>query len=133
MVNREILQKKAFLVKETPIMSIYVKTTVQQTADGHFLETEQRLTKDEYLSLLMDADTSLRQIRKNRYCLTENNLYFEIDVYPFWKQQALLEIQVNDPHQHIAFPPSLSILRDVTHDSAYKSYGISQHIPPEDA
>lgn len=28
MVNREILQKKAFLVKETPIMSIYVKTTV---------------------------------------------------------------------------------------------------------
>lgn len=111
---------------------IYVKTTVQQTADGHFLETEQRLTKDEYLSLLMDADTSLRQIRKNRYCLTENNLYFEIDVYPFWKQQALLEIQVNDPHQHIAFPPFLSILRDVTHNSAYKSYGISQHIPPED-
>ena len=112
---------------------IYVKTTVQQTADGHFLETEQRLTKDEYLSLLMDADTSLRQIRKNRYCLTENNLYFEIDVYPFWKQQALLEIQVIDPHQHIAFPPFLSILRDVTHNSAYKSYGISQHIPPEDA
>lgn len=28
MVNREILQKKAFLVKETPIVSIYVKTTV---------------------------------------------------------------------------------------------------------
>lgn len=28
MVNREILQKKAFLVKETPIMSIYVKTAV---------------------------------------------------------------------------------------------------------
>ena len=28
MVNREILQKKALLVKETPIMSIYVKTTV---------------------------------------------------------------------------------------------------------
>lgn len=28
MVNHVILQKKAFLVKETPIMSIYVKTTV---------------------------------------------------------------------------------------------------------
>ena len=28
MVNREILQKKAFPVKETPIMSIYVKTPV---------------------------------------------------------------------------------------------------------
>lgn len=28
MVNREILQKTAFPVKETPIMSIYVKTTV---------------------------------------------------------------------------------------------------------
>ncbi len=112
---------------------IYVKTTAQRTADGHLLETEQRLTKDEYLNLLMDADTSLRQIRKNRYCLTENNLYFEIDVYPFWKQQALLEIQVNDSQQPIAFPPFLSILRDVTQDSAYKSYGIAQHIPPENA
>lgn len=28
MVNREILQKKAFPAKETPIMSNYVKTTV---------------------------------------------------------------------------------------------------------
>ena len=28
MVNRKILQKKAFPVKETPIMSNYVKTTV---------------------------------------------------------------------------------------------------------
>ena len=28
MVNRVILQKKAFPAKETPIMSIYVKTTV---------------------------------------------------------------------------------------------------------
>ena len=28
MVNRVILQKKAFPVKETPIMSIYVKTAV---------------------------------------------------------------------------------------------------------
>lgn len=40
MVNREILQKKAFLVKETPIMSIYVKTTafcVKRTLNAFFV------------------------------------------------------------------------------------------------
>ncbi|MCD8356482.1 MAG: AAA family ATPase [Clostridia bacterium] len=110
---------------------IYIKTTKTTAPDGRRIETEQRLTQDEYLNLLMDADTSLRQIRKNRYCLTENNLYFEIDVYPFWKNQAILEVQVNDAGQPIIFPDYLSVIRDVTYDDTYKNYSLAREIPPE--
>ncbi|MGM9629706.1 AAA family ATPase [Butyricicoccus sp.] len=111
---------------------IYIKTAKTTVANGKRIETEQRITKDEYLSLLMNADTSVRQIRKNRYCLTENNLYFEIDVYPFWKHQAILEVQLNTPEQRVTFPSYLTILREVTHDSAYKNHSLARSIPPEE-
>ena len=37
------------------------------------VEIERRLSEREYLSLLMNADTSRHQIRKDRYCLTYGN------------------------------------------------------------
>ncbi len=111
---------------------IYIKTAKTTVSNGKRIETEQRITKDEYLRLLMDADTSLRQIRKNRYCLTENNLYFEIDVYPFWEHQAILEVQLNSSEQHVVFPPYLTILREVTHDHSYKNHSLARSIPPEE-
>lgn len=111
---------------------IYIKTVKTMVANGKRIEAEQRITKDEYLNLLMDADTTLRQIRKNRYCLTENNLYFEIDVYPFWKKQAVLEVQMSAPEQQIVLPEYLHILRDVTKEPAYKNYAMARQIPPEE-
>ena len=111
---------------------IYIKTKKVTTPDGRRIETEQRLTPDEYLHLLMDADTSLRQIRKNRYCLTENNLYFEIDVYPFWQHQAILEVQLNDAGQQVIFPDYLSVIRDVTNLDVYKNHSLARTVPPED-
>lgn len=111
---------------------IYIKTTKTMVGNGKRIETEQRITKDEYLSLLMNADTTLRQIRKNRYCLAENNLYFEIDVYPFWENQAVLEVQISAPEQPPSLPDYLHILRDVTHDAAYKNRAMARTIPPEE-
>lgn len=111
---------------------IYIKNTKTTVSSGKRIETEQRLTKDEYLHLLMDADTSLRQIRKNRYCLTEHNLYFEIDVYPFWKHQAILQVQLNTLEQELTFPSYLTIIREVTQDEAYQNRSIARNIPPEE-
>ncbi len=112
---------------------IYIKTTKTTVANGKRIETEERITQDEYLDLLMEADTSLRQIRKNRYCLTENNQYFEIDVYPFWKRQALVEVQLPESAPQAQFPPYLHVIREVTDDDAYKNYRLARTIPPEEA
>ena len=53
--------------------------------------------------MLMDADTTKRQIRKTRYCLTYSGQYFEIDVYPFWKDRAIAEIELSDENAEVAF------------------------------
>lgn len=105
---------------------IYVQTTKKKVTDVKRVEIERRLTKDEYLRLLMDADPNARPIRKTRYCLTHDNQYFEIDVYPFWNHQAIVEIELNNEDDEIRFPGFLSVIREVTGDETYKNASLAK-------
>jgi len=67
----------------------YYKTTKRKISSVKRIEVEKRLSKEEYISLLMNADSSLKQVRKDRYCLTLNNQYYEIDVFPFGRIKRL--------------------------------------------
>ena len=112
----------------------------QRGQDGHYLffsttkrgaglkrvEVEKRLTKDEYLAAMMEADVTRRQIRKTRYCLTWGTQYFEIDVYPFWQDRAIVEIELTDENDPIEFPPQLRVIREVTDDPAYKNAALAE-------
>lgn len=100
---------------------MYIKTTKKTVSAVKRIEIEQRLSKDEYLRLLMDADTNMHPLRKTRYCLTYNNQYFEIDVYPFSTNKAILEIELNDENTPIEFPPELNIIREVTDDRRFRN------------
>ena len=103
----------------------YTKTIKKVVSDIKRLEIEKRISEKEYLDLLMDADTNKRQIRKTRYCLVHNNQYFEIDIYPFWQDKAIMEIELNNENQKIDFPPNISIIKEVTQDEYYKNYNLA--------
>ena len=105
---------------------IYVKTIKRKVTDLKRIEVEKRLSKDEYLTLLMEADTEKRQIRKTRYCLMCNNQYFEIDVYPFWSDKAILEIELSDENSEVKFPEQIKIIKEVTDDENYKNASLAK-------
>ena len=105
---------------------IYIQTTKKKVTDLKRIEVERRLTKDEYLRLLMDADPECRSIRKTRYCLTYDNQYFEIDVYPFWDHQAIVEIELNNEDEGIRFPAELKVIREVTEDESFKNASLAR-------
>ena len=73
----------------------------------------------------MNADTSRRQIRKDRYCLTYANQYFEIDVYPFWNDKAIAEIELSDENADIVFPDFIRVIKEVTYDDSYKNANLA--------
>ncbi|MDY4487674.1 MAG: AAA family ATPase [Candidatus Limivicinus sp.] len=104
---------------------IYFQTTKRRVSEVKRVEIEKRLTKDEYLCLLMQADTTKRQIRKDRYCLTYDNQYFEIDIYPFWDDKAIMEIELRDENEQIHFPGQLKVIREVTDDDNYKNASLA--------
>ena len=105
---------------------IYMQTTKKKISDVKRVEVERRLTKDEYLRLLMDADPDCRPIRKTRYCLTYDNQYFEIDLYPFWDHQAIVELELRDEKEEIRFPKELRVIREVTDDDAFKNASLAR-------
>lgn len=105
---------------------VYFKTTKRRVDDIKRVEIEKRLSKDEYLRLLMDADTTKRQIRKTRYCLTYDNQYFEIDVYPFWNDKAIMEIELSDENAKIKFPEQIHIIKEVTGDITYTNASLAR-------
>ncbi len=105
---------------------IYVKTIKRKISGLKRVEIETRISKDEYLTLLMEADTAKRQIRKNRYCLMYENQYFEIDIYPFWSDKAIMEIELSNENDEIRFPADIKIIREVTDDENYKNASLAE-------
>ena len=112
--------------KRTDGHYIYYETIKWNVTGMKRVEIEQRLSEEEYLQLLVSADAIKHQIRKERYCFTYENQYFEIDIYPFWKDQAILEIELNDDNEQIRFPEELEIIREVTDDKAYKNAALAE-------
>lgn len=104
---------------------IFTQTIKRKISDIKRLEIERRLTETEYLEFLMNADTTKRQIRKDRYCLTYNNQYFEIDVYPFWSKIAIAEIELNSEDAEVSFPEQIKVIREVTKEEAFKNASLA--------
>ena len=90
------------------------------------IEKEKRLSKEEYLDLLMSADPELRQIRKTRYCLSENGYYYEIDIFPFMRDKAIMEIELKDENEEIIFPEFINVIKEVTDDISYKNHSLAK-------
>ena len=95
------------------------------------VETEQRLNPDEYSRYLKEADRTARPIQKTRYCLAENNLYYEIDIYPEWKTQAILEIEMKDEREKVILPAGIEVIKEVTGDPRYKNYSLAHKMLDE--
>ena len=105
---------------------IYFKTRKRRVSETARVELEERLTQAEYLKLLMDADPEKRPIRKTRWCLTYENQYFEIDVYPFWTDRAIVEIELREENTPIRFPKQLTVIREVTSDERYQNASLAK-------
>ena len=104
---------------------IYYETRKRTVSGAKRLEIERRLSRDEYLELLLNADPAKHPIRKTRYCLIYDNQYFEIDVFPFWDDRAMLEIELREEGQEIRIPPQFRVIKEVTDDPAYRNASLA--------
>ena len=62
--------------------------------------------------------TAYNLVNRNRYY---ENQYIEIDTYPFWKDIAIAEVELNDENQKIELPKKLNVIKEVTNDERYKN------------
>ena len=65
----------------------------------------------------MDQDNKLRTIHKTRYCLSTDSQYFEIDIFPEWNNQAIMEIELSSEDQEVVLPSFIHVIKEVTDDT----------------
>ena len=110
----------------------YFFTKKKEISNMSRVETGGVITQHEYIDLLMNADTALKPVRKERYCFVSDNLYFVLDVHPFWRDYAILEIELTRENQEIAFPTFIDVIREVTDDLRFRNRSIAKEIPKID-
>ena len=76
----------------------------------------------------MQADPEYKPIRKVRYCLSENELYYNIDIYPQWDNRALMEIELYTPEDEVRFPEGIRVIREVSGEVEYTNPYIAKHL-----
>ena len=98
--------------------AIYYKTR-KRRVNGSRIEVEERLTQKVYSHLLEEAGAE-PPLRKIRYSLSYQKQLFQLDVYPFWDDRAVLKIELDEKDGEVAIPPELRVLREVTGELEYK-------------
>ena len=110
----------------------YTHTVKTRISDMRKVEMEREVSEEEYAALLKSADPARRTIFKQRWCLYYEGQMFEIDVFPFWSDRAIMEIELIDESQTVIFPPEIEIIKEVTHDKRYTNASLAKHIPEDD-
>ena len=86
-----------------------------------FVETETRLSQDAYIEELINIDTSKKIIIKDRYCITINSIYYEIDIYEHLEDKAICEVELTRK-EDINLPSFIEVIDDITNKEEYTSY-----------
>ncbi len=110
----------------------YTHTIKYKLNNMRRIEDERQIDEDTYTALLERADPARRPIRKVRYCFEHDGRLWELDVFPFWKNSAYLEIELTGEDEAFTLPPGLRLLREVTDDPRYTNAALSLHIPEEE-
>ena len=111
---------------------VYTHTEKTRLSELRRIENERQISREEYETLLQSADPDRNVIRKTRWVLPWKGQNFEIDIFPFWTDRALMELELEDESQTIELPPRIRVLREVTADYRYLNSSLSITIPYEE-
>ena len=99
----------------------YVKTVKIPVTNLTRIEREEEVDEEAYESLLTEADPDCIPLSKTRYFLPHGNLCFEIDVYPFWSDCAVMEVELPSENAPVILPQEITLIKEITGDPAYKN------------
>lgn len=107
----------------------YYFTEKKRLTDIKCIENEREVTRDEYEKLLKLADPERRTVYKTRYCLPQGESTTEVDIYPFWSDRAIAEVELRSEDEIVRLPELIKVIREVTAEKAYKNAAIAKEIP----
>lgn len=90
-------------------------------------EAEEQIGEEEYNQLLAKADPACAPLYKTRYCIPyKNGSVLEIDVYPFWKNKAVLEIELESENSLFSIPSGIKVIREISGEKKYSNIHLAK-------
>ena len=109
----------------------YTHTRKRRVSEIRRIEEEIIISEEEYLRLLERKDPERNVINKLRFCCPYNGKIFEIDIFSFWSDRAIMEIELNDEREHFDIPPFIDVIREISNDGRYTNAALAKEIPDE--
>lgn len=106
----------------------YIYTEKRRISALSATEFEREITETEYRSLMTRSDPNRKTIEKVRYAVPFGEHIVEIDLYSFWKDRAVLEIELSSETERCALPPYVTLIKEVTDDIRYKNVNLAQNV-----
>ena len=110
----------------------YYKTFKKHLTSLTNEEDEGEIDQLEYIHLCQEQQPGCKPLGKTRYRIPYQGHILEFDVYPFWTDRAILEIELESENEGAAIPEYVQIIRDVSDDLAYKNRSLAENVVYED-
>lgn len=95
-------------------------------------EIEGEITEESFNALSAAPLEGTNPIEKTRHTFTYLGQLFEIDVYPQWKNTAIMETELPSRDKNVEMPDFINILKEVTGDKSYSNAAMSRAFPAEE-
>lgn len=102
----------------------YYHTSKKSLSNMTRIEVEKEISKKEYYEYMAQKNRR-GTLHKTRYVVSMNNMKYEIDVYPFWEETAILEIELGHEKQKFVIPDFIEVIGDVTGNRDYSNSSLS--------
>lgn len=110
----------------------YYKAFKRRVSDLTNEEDEGEIDQLEYIRLSQEMHPDCKPLGKTRYRIPYAGHVLEFDLYPFWKDRAILEIELDREDEGAAIPEYVRIIRDVSADPAYKNRALAERVVTEE-
>ena len=114
-----------------PDKTVYTETRKTRIDKMSVLEDEREITEEAFLSLSNNVKVGTRPVLKTRHTFRRGKTVVEIDVYPEWKTTCILETELIDREEKVAFPDFIEIVKEVTGEFEYSNASMAKSFPPE--
>ncbi len=91
-------------------------------------EYEKVISEEAYTELLRCADSSRKPVSKTRYAFPFGTHIIELDVYPFWKDRAILEIELKCENEEYEIPDFITVIKEVSGDKRYSNKALAKEL-----
>lgn len=110
----------------------YYKTFKRRLSAMTAEEDEGRISAEEYEAFRVERNPELASILKTRYRVPYEGQVLEFDLYPFWTDRAVMEIELESEAQQPVIPGWVTVLKDVTADFRYKNVALAKEVPMDE-